>query len=627
MAGAEEVVAAIERARRASSTPGSSLNERGLRPPRGDGPRRGALRLRRDRDVQPAQPERLASRSRSRPRSAIVGRAHADGIRATVTIGVSFGCPFEGAVDPARVLGFAERLAAAGAGRDRLRRHGRRRRAAPGRAARRRRRASSASPVGVHLHNTRNTGFANAYAALEAGATVLDASVGGHRRLPVRAARDREHRHRGSRLPAPRRGHRDGHRPRRADRVAEWLEGVLGRQLRDRSTAPARSRRSPAEKRRSEWRTGSGSTSAAPSPTSSSSSDENGTAAAVPREDAVDAGRPVARACSTASSGSARRPASTSASSRNILHGTTVATNAVLESKGARVGLITTKGFQQILHLARSQTPGPLAGWIIMIKPDPPASLADTREAVERMDAARERRSSPVDEKQVEGDRPRPRRVGRRVADRRADQLVRERRARAGDRRDRRAALPGLPGDALVRGAARVPRVRARADRVHELVRAAEGRRLRRPAPGAAERDRRAGRRQHPPLGRRADDDARGGAQPDLRRALGPVGRRRRRALRRPEGRATTTSSPSTWAGRPPTSRSARTASRRSAARPSIGHFQIKVPSVNVHTVGAGGGSIAHVPGADEGAPRRPAVGRRRARPGRLRQGRRPSRP
>ncbi len=72
---------------------------------------------------------------------------------------------------------------------------------------------------------------------------------------------------------------------------------------------------------------------------------------------------------------------------RNILHGTTVATNAVLESKGARVGLITTQGFGQILHLARSQTPGPLAGWIIMIKPDPPASLEDTREAVERMDA------------------------------------------------------------------------------------------------------------------------------------------------------------------------------------------------------------------------------------------------
>src|SRR3954449_9337886 len=86
---------------------------------------------------------------------------------------------------------------------------------------------------------------------------------------------------------------------------------------------------------------------------------------------------------------------------QNILHGTTVATNAVLESKGARVGLITTRGFGQILHLARSQTPGPLAGWIIMVKPDPPASLADTREAVERMDARGET-LVPVDAGQVE---------------------------------------------------------------------------------------------------------------------------------------------------------------------------------------------------------------------------------
>jgi N-methylhydantoinase A len=87
---------------------------------------------------------------------------------------------------------------------------------------------------------------------------------------------------------------------------------------------------------------------------------------------------------------------------RNILHGTTVATNAVLESKGARVGLITTQGFKQILHLARSQTPGPLAGWIIMQKPDPPASLADTREAGERM-GPRGETVVEVDEKQVEG--------------------------------------------------------------------------------------------------------------------------------------------------------------------------------------------------------------------------------
>src|SRR5262245_43477240 len=84
-----------------------------------------------------------------------------------------------------------------------------------------------------------------------------------------------------------------------------------------------------------------------------------------------------------------------------VMHGTTVATNALLEAKGARVGLITTKGFKQILHLARSQTPGPLAGWIIMIKPDPPAALEDTREASERMGSNGEA-VEPVDRAQVE---------------------------------------------------------------------------------------------------------------------------------------------------------------------------------------------------------------------------------
>jgi N-methylhydantoinase A len=70
----------------------------------------------------------------------------------------------------------------------------------------------------------------------------------------------------------------------------------------------------------------------------------------------------------------------------HIMHGTTVATNAVLEGKGAKVGLITTEGFKQILHLARSWTPGPLAGWIIMVKPEPPAAIENTREAKERID-------------------------------------------------------------------------------------------------------------------------------------------------------------------------------------------------------------------------------------------------
>src|SRR5574340_1641644 len=51
-----------------------------------------------------------------------------------------------------------------------------------------------------------------------------------------------------------------------------------------------------------------------------------------------------------------------------ILHGTTVATNAVLEGKGARVGLITTRGFRQVLQIARSFVPGGLAGWIVWPK-------------------------------------------------------------------------------------------------------------------------------------------------------------------------------------------------------------------------------------------------------------------
>ena len=70
-----------------------------------------------------------------------------------------------------------------------------------------------------------------------------------------------------------------------------------------------------------------------------------------------------------------------------VLHGTTVATNAVLEGKGARVGLLLTKGFENTLHLAKSWTPGPLFGWINMEKPEPLASLQDTRGIPERMDA------------------------------------------------------------------------------------------------------------------------------------------------------------------------------------------------------------------------------------------------
>jgi isopropylmalate/homocitrate/citramalate synthase len=176
MAGAEEVVAGIDR-RDGVVYAGLVLNERGYE-------RLAATELdeahfafastetfnRRNQNASPEESLDVAT--------VIIERAHADGIRATVTIGAAFGCPFEGAVDPAVVLGFAERLAGAGAdeivfadtvgvGVPRQVKE------IVGGAV------DLGPPVGVHLHNTRNTGYANAYAALEAGVTVLDASVGG----------------------------------------------------------------------------------------------------------------------------------------------------------------------------------------------------------------------------------------------------------------------------------------------------------------------------------------------------------------------------------------------------------------------------------------------------------------
>jgi hydroxymethylglutaryl-CoA lyase len=109
----------------------------------------------------------------------IADGARTAGVRAGVTISAAFGCPYEGEVDPASVVALADRLAEAGpfelsladtigcgvpsqvadlVGRVRER---------------------TGLPVRCHLHDTRNTAVANAVAAVEAGATALDASIGG----------------------------------------------------------------------------------------------------------------------------------------------------------------------------------------------------------------------------------------------------------------------------------------------------------------------------------------------------------------------------------------------------------------------------------------------------------------
>ncbi len=70
-----------------------------------------------------------------------------------------------------------------------------------------------------------------------------------------------------------------------------------------------------------------------------------------------------------------------------LFHGTTVVTNMILTNTGSRVGLLTTRGHEQILHLARAWTPGPLYGWMALQKPDPPADPTDTIGISERIGA------------------------------------------------------------------------------------------------------------------------------------------------------------------------------------------------------------------------------------------------
>lgn len=83
-----------------------------------------------------------------------------------------------------------------------------------------------------------------------------------------------------------------------------------------------------------------------------------------------------------------------------FLHGTTVATNAVLEGKGAKVGLVTTEGYRDILQIARSYVPGGLAAWIVWPKPQPLAALEDTVTVKGRMSAEGDE-IRPLDEDDV----------------------------------------------------------------------------------------------------------------------------------------------------------------------------------------------------------------------------------
>ena len=223
MEGAEEVVGAIER-REGTEYSGLVLNEQGYERLRATPLDRVNCTL--------AATESFSRRNANASVDEAVARVGAILAAAdrpcTVTVSVAFGCPFEGEVDPTRVVELCSRLTAA----DELVLADTIGVATPG-AVRRLVGlvAELGRPVGFHGHDTRHTGVASAWAAVEAGASVLDASVGGLGGCPfapratgnvatedVAYLLEREEVETGVDL--------DG-----LIGVAEWLEGVLGRTL------------------------------------------------------------------------------------------------------------------------------------------------------------------------------------------------------------------------------------------------------------------------------------------------------------------------------------------------------------------------------------------------------------
>ncbi len=218
MAGAEEVVAGIER-REGVEYAGLVLNEPGFERLRQTSLDRVNVTLGATDTFNRRNGNATLSEAMERVQR-ILARADRP---TTATISVAFGCPFEGEVDPGAVAELAAKLeadeivladtigvATPSAVRSLVERVG---------------------AAGFHGHNTRNTGYANALAALEAGATVLDASIGGLGGCPYApratgniATEDLVYLLEGE-------GVETGVDLDALIEVSEWLESVLGRTL------------------------------------------------------------------------------------------------------------------------------------------------------------------------------------------------------------------------------------------------------------------------------------------------------------------------------------------------------------------------------------------------------------
>src|SRR5277367_6276775 len=152
--------------------------------------------------------------------------------RAQITISTAFGCPFDGEVNPSRVVEMARAAAAAGpveiALADTIGV------ASPGEVSSLVTRVAAAIkplPVRVHFHNTRNTGLANVWAAVQSGAKIVDASLGGIGGCPFAPRATGNVPTEDVVYMLERSGYRTGLDIERLIEASQWLAGGMGREL------------------------------------------------------------------------------------------------------------------------------------------------------------------------------------------------------------------------------------------------------------------------------------------------------------------------------------------------------------------------------------------------------------
>jgi isopropylmalate/homocitrate/citramalate synthase len=223
MAGAEEVVAAIER-RDGTELSGLVLNAKGYERFAAAG---GLDRVNVTFGATESFNRRNGEMSRDEALAQVESVVASASVPTTATVSVAFGCPFEGEVDEGEVVALAERV-----GADEVVLADTIGVAMPSHVRRLVERVSGLGKrVGFHGHNTRNTGYANALAALEAGAEVLDSSVGGLGGCPYAPRASGNVATEDLVYLLEREGVGTGVDLDALVRVSEWLEGVFGRRL------------------------------------------------------------------------------------------------------------------------------------------------------------------------------------------------------------------------------------------------------------------------------------------------------------------------------------------------------------------------------------------------------------